>query len=52
MGAGHGHSDKLHIDLVVNGEDVLMDGGRYTYVSGSKRFFLQGSVGTQYDHGG
>ena len=31
MGAGHGHSDKLHIDLVVNGEDVLMDGGRYTY---------------------
>ena len=38
MGAGHGHSDKLHIDLVVNGEDVLMDGGRYTYVSGPKRF--------------
>ena len=52
MGAGHGHSDKLHIDLVVNGEDVLMDGGRYTYVSGPKRFFVQGSVGTQYDHGG
>ena len=38
LGAGHGHSDKLHIDLVVGGEDVLMDGGRFTYVSGEKRF--------------
>ncbi len=26
VGAGHGHSDKLHIDLVIQGEDVLMDG--------------------------
>lgn len=23
MGAGHGHSDKLHVDLCVGGEDVL-----------------------------
>ncbi|MCD2346393.1 heparinase II/III family protein [Clostridium guangxiense] len=38
LGAGHGHSDQLHIDLVVNGEDVLMDSGRYTYVYGPKRF--------------
>ena len=37
IGAGHGHSDQLHIDLVANGEDVLMDGGRYTYVFGDKR---------------
>lgn len=37
IGAGHGHSDQLHIDLVANGEDVLMDGGRYTYVFGEKR---------------
>lgn len=37
LGAGHGHSDKLHVDLVVQGEDVLMDGGRYTYVYGEKR---------------
>ena len=37
LGAGHGHSDKLHIDLAVNGEDVLMDGGRFTYVWGEKR---------------
>ncbi len=38
VGAGHGHSDKLHIDLVVQGEDVLMDAGRYNYVPGPKRF--------------
>ena len=37
IGAGHGHSDKLHIDLVARGEDVLMDGGRYSYVYGPKR---------------
>lgn len=37
LGAGHGHSDKLHVDLVVKGEDVLMDGGRFTYVYGEKR---------------
>lgn len=38
LGAGHGHSDKLHIDLVINGEDVLMDAGRYHYVAGSERY--------------
>ena len=38
MGAGHGHSDKLHIDLVVGGEDVLTDAGRYTYVVDEGRF--------------
>ncbi len=37
IGAGHGHSDQLHMDLVARGEDVLMDGGRYTYVYGEKR---------------
>lgn len=37
LGAGHGHSDKLHINLVAQGEDVLMDGGRFTYVYGEKR---------------
>ena len=45
LGAGHGHSDKLHVDLVVNGEDVLMDGGRYTYVAGSKRFEYKDPTG-------
>lgn len=38
LGAGHGHSDKLHIDLVIEGEDVLMDAGRFTYVAGPKRY--------------
>lgn len=38
IGAGHGHSDKLHIDLVIQGEDVLMDSGRYTYVDGPDRY--------------
>lgn len=38
MGAGHGHSDKLHIDLVIHGEDVLTDAGRNSYVPGSNRF--------------
>lgn len=38
MGAGHGHSDKLHVDLVICGEDVLTDAGRCTYVVGEGRF--------------
>lgn len=38
LGAGHGHSDKLHIDLAINGEDVLLDAGRYTYVPGPDRY--------------
>lgn len=38
IGAGHGHSDQLHMDLVINGEDVLVDAGRYTYVAGPERY--------------
>lgn len=41
LGAGHGHSDKLHIDLVMHGEDVLVDAGRYNYVAGPDRFFFK-----------
>lgn len=37
-GGGHGHADKLHVDLVIRGEDVLVDSGRYTYVDGADRF--------------
>lgn len=37
LGAGHSHGDKLHIDLVMDGEDVLMDAGRFTYVDGEDR---------------
>lgn len=38
MGAGHGHSDKLHVDLILGGEDILTDSGRYTYVMDRGRF--------------
>lgn len=31
QGGGHGHNDKLHIDVVCQGEDVLVDSGRYSY---------------------
>lgn len=37
MGAGHGHSDQLHVDLYAFGEDILTDSGRYTYVDGPDR---------------
>ena len=32
LGAGHGHADLLHVSLFANGEDVLVDSGRFTYV--------------------
>lgn len=38
IGGGHGHSDKLHVDLSFYGEDVLVDSGRYTYVAGGDRY--------------
>lgn len=37
LGGGHGHFDKLHLDLVLDGEDILIDPGRYTYVDGEER---------------
>ena len=40
-GGGHGHADKLHVDLVIRGEDVLVDSGRYTYVDGPDRYSLK-----------
>lgn len=44
LGGGHGHSDKLHFDLVLNGEDIFMDSGRYTYVPGEKRSFFKSAL--------
>ncbi len=44
LGAGHGHSDKLHFDLYANGEDLLVDGGRYTYVPKSERYEFKDST--------
>lgn len=41
LGAGHGHSDKLHIDLYAYGEDILVDAGRYTYVPKPERLELK-----------
>lgn len=40
-GGGHGHADKLHVDLVLCGEDVLVDSGRGTYVDGELRYELK-----------
>jgi len=37
LGAGHGHADKLHVDIFSRGEDILVDAGRYTYVFGDDR---------------
>ena len=30
-GGGHSHSDKLHLDIYLDGQPVLTDSGRYTY---------------------
>ncbi len=37
LGAGHGHADKLHVDLFSRGEDILIDAGRHSYVFGEGR---------------
>lgn len=37
LGGGHGHFDRLHLDLMAAGEDVLVDTGRFTYVDGPWR---------------
>ena len=44
LGAGHGHSDKLHIDLYARGEDILVDAGRYTYVPKAERYEFKDST--------
>jgi len=44
LGAGHGHSDQLHLDLFANGEDILVDSGRYTYVAGKDRYEFKDST--------
>lgn len=41
-GGGHGHSDLLHIELHMNGEPILVDSGRFTYVEENpKRQFFK-----------
>ena len=36
LGSGHGHADLLHISIFANGEDYLIDPGRYTYIEGNE----------------
>ena len=38
LGAGHGHGDQLHVDWFANGEDILVDSGRFTYVPKPERY--------------
>lgn len=41
LGGGHGHEDRLHLDLCWNGENVLTDAGRYNYVFGEDRVWFK-----------
>ncbi len=45
MSTGHCHGDKLHVSLVLNGEDVLVDAGRATYMDVPLRFELKDNTG-------
>lgn len=44
LGTSHGHSDTLHIDLILNGQDALVDSGRYTYVTKPERLAFRGTA--------
>ena len=43
LGGGHGHQDKLHAELWFDGEQILRDGGRYTYKDIEERYVLKGA---------
>lgn len=44
LGAGHGHADQLAFDLYHDGENVLVDPGRYTYVAGKDRYWFKSAA--------
>ncbi|HOZ46340.1 MAG TPA: alginate lyase family protein [Candidatus Hydrogenedentes bacterium] len=44
MGSGHRHFDKLHLSVSAYGRDILVDGGRFTYVGGPWRDYFVGSA--------
>lgn len=44
LGGGHGHQDKLHLGLWMDGEEVLTDSGRYTYKDISSRYLLKSAM--------
>ncbi len=41
IGSGHGHADTLGIMYYADGEDILVDSGRYTYVNKDDRILLK-----------
>ncbi|HIX15531.1 MAG TPA: heparinase II/III family protein [Candidatus Hungatella pullicola] len=41
VGGGHGHYDMLHVDLCLEGEEILTDSGRYTYMDVPLRYQLK-----------
>ena len=43
LGGGHGHQDKLHLELWFDGEQILRDSGRYTYKDVEERYLLKGA---------
>ncbi|MBN1348217.1 alginate lyase family protein [candidate division KSB1 bacterium] len=43
-GTGHQHSDMLHLSIAAFGRDILVDGGRYTYVNNAWRQFFRNSA--------
>jgi len=43
LGGGHGHQDKLHMELWFEGEEILRDSGRFTYKDVEERYKLKGS---------
>lgn len=45
MGGGHGHADQLHLDAGCQGEDFLIDPGRYTYMECPRRLELKQPTG-------
>lgn len=44
QGGGHGHSDKLHLSLWMDGDEILTDPGRYTYTDTQPRYDLKNAV--------
>ncbi len=42
FGTAHQHVDKLHLSITLNGENLLVDSGRYTYQPGKWKTYFQG----------
>ncbi|MBM7587292.1 hypothetical protein JOC86_003865 [Bacillus pakistanensis] len=38
---GHGHDDTLHLELMTDGREFLVDGGRYTYCETQEREYFK-----------